>query len=176
MQRFQYKPWKYVYETTSLTGTPSHYQTLDTFHQACVRMVRGDYCGDGVAHTVDGTPIDVYDHLGIQTQTQGIGGNFQFEAGWTPHGADCISVTRYQSFGGNPNPPAGVPSFPDAIKNCTWVSPVQWSANGQPYIIDGCGNSFDDAPNGSQSLPSGYNDWPRVWYYINDDSSQPGIY
>ncbi|MGZ3443047.1 MAG: hypothetical protein ACXVDD_26175, partial [Polyangia bacterium] len=69
------------------------------------------------------------------------------------------------------NPQPGVPSFPDAIANCTEVSPIQWGANGQPYIIDGCGNSFDFNPDTNQSLPTGYNDWPRAWYHIGDSSS-----
>ncbi|MGZ3441969.1 MAG: ADYC domain-containing protein, partial [Polyangia bacterium] len=141
LNQFQYKPWKYVAESAPL-GTPTHFQTLETFHEACVRMVRGDYCGDGVPHTVDGTQIDVYDHMGVQKQTPLLPINFHFEAGWTPHGAACISVTRYQTFGGNPKPQPGVPAYPDAIANCTEISPVQWVPNGQIYIIEGCGNFY----------------------------------
>jgi hypothetical protein len=170
VERFGYKPWLAVHET-SADGTYAHEQTLETFHEACVRMVRGDYCGDGVPHTVDGTEIDVYDHMGVETQTPLLPTNYHFEGGWTPHGAACISVTRYQSFGGNPNPPPGVPSFPDAIQNCTEISPVQFSPTGQPYIIDGCGNFYDFNPDATNPLPSGTNDWPRLWYYIGDSSS-----
>ena len=36
----------------------------DVRHQACVRMLRADYCGDGVAHTVNGTVLDVEDVAG----------------------------------------------------------------------------------------------------------------
>jgi hypothetical protein len=173
VQRFQYKPWRYVFEATPL-GDRSHYQTLEPFHEACVRMVRGDYCGDGVAHTVDGTEIDVYDYPGVQTKPPLLPSSFQFEAGWTPHGAACISVTRYQTWGGSMTPPpAGTNQFPDAIQQCTWLSPVQFGPNGQIEIIDGCGNSWNDAPNANLTLPLGNSDWPRVSYYMHDDSQQP---
>ena len=169
--QFQYKPWHNVYETTP-DGATSHYQTLETFHEACVRMVRGDYCGDGVPHTVDGTAIDVYDHPGVQTQTPLLPVNYHFEGGWTPHGSACISVTRYQSFGGSMTPPQdGLPHYPDAILDCPEVAPIQWGADGKPKIIEGCGNAWDFNPDVNQSLPSGYNDWPRLWYYIGDSSS-----
>lgn len=48
--RFGYKPWKTV-----------NGQSLQEYHQACVRMVRADYCGDGTPHTKDGTRINIYD-------------------------------------------------------------------------------------------------------------------
>jgi ADYC domain len=49
--RFGYKPWKTV------AG-----KSLGELHRACVRMVRADYCGDGIPHTKDGTLINLYDH------------------------------------------------------------------------------------------------------------------
>jgi hypothetical protein len=55
-------------------------------HQACTRMARADYCGDGVPMTVDGTSIDIYDTLGIQTQET----RWPVEAEWGPEGATCI--------------------------------------------------------------------------------------
>ena len=70
-----YKPWKVV-------GGVS----LRSHHQACTRMIRADYCGDGKAWTQDGTPINVYDSLNIQTDA----GAFKLDAEWTPAGARCI--------------------------------------------------------------------------------------
>jgi hypothetical protein len=58
-------------------------------------MVRGDYCGDGMAHTKDGTSIDIYDDLGIQTVGAADDARFVFEAGWTPAGAACVAHTRW---------------------------------------------------------------------------------
>jgi len=68
------------------------------FHDACVRMVRADYCGDGVPHTIDGTTIDLWDAAGIQTQTPGVG--YMAEAEWSPSGATCIKRPRYAVMGG----------------------------------------------------------------------------
>jgi ADYC domain len=81
--RWGYKPWKSV-----------HGQSLKNFHQACTRMVRADYCGTGVAHTKDGTPIDVYDRLGIQKRVPQNG--MTFEAAWSPTGAVAVSRTRFR--------------------------------------------------------------------------------
>lgn len=55
-------------------------------HQACTRMARADYCGDGTPMTVDGTKIDVYDSLGIQEQAT----DWRVEAEWGPDGATCV--------------------------------------------------------------------------------------
>jgi hypothetical protein len=62
-------------------------------HQTCTRMARADYCGDGVAHTQNGTTIDVFDREGIQVQESGE--EFVFEAGWGPDGAVCVNKPRY---------------------------------------------------------------------------------
>jgi hypothetical protein len=62
----------------------------DQEHLACVRMLRADYCGDGVAHTVNGTPINVYDHAGVQVDTEA----WPVDAEWTPDGAACVNHYR----------------------------------------------------------------------------------
>lgn len=80
--RSGYKPWK------TFNG-----QSLRDYHQACVRMVRADYCGDGTAHTKDGTTINLYDHLGIQKPDVSPG--MQFEAAWGVNGAEYISHMRW---------------------------------------------------------------------------------
>jgi len=82
--RFGYKPWK-----THPDGT-----RLADYHQACVRLVRADYCG-GRGTTRDGMLIDLYDRLGIQQpapnpEDQGL----RFEAAWSPAGAVCVAHTR----------------------------------------------------------------------------------
>jgi len=63
---------------------------IDTYHQACVRALRADYCGDGVSHTIDGTQINIYDRLNIQKDTQ----VWAVESNWTPEGANCINKNR----------------------------------------------------------------------------------
>jgi len=62
---------------------------------ACVRMLRADYCGTGVAHTVDGTSLNIYDNVGIQLDTAA----WAPEAEWTASGARCVNsnnALRYE--------------------------------------------------------------------------------
>jgi hypothetical protein len=74
-------------------------QSLADYHQACTRMARADYCGDGRTHTREGTTIDIYDGAGVQSRTvTAVAGwdpaQGSFEAGWTPDGAYCLAHTR----------------------------------------------------------------------------------
>jgi ADYC domain len=80
--RFGYKPWK---------RTPAGV-SLWAYHEACTRMVRADYCGDGRSWTKDGTPIDLYDRLAVQTEDRNDG--MEFEAAWGVDGAHCVRHTR----------------------------------------------------------------------------------
>ena len=73
-------------------------RSLADFHQACTRMVRADYCGDGTAHTRDGTTIDIWDALGIMEETPDSG--LELEAEWTVDGAACIIKTRWSKADG----------------------------------------------------------------------------
>jgi hypothetical protein len=73
-----YKPWG------SYNGT-----SLNLQHQACVRLIRADYCGDGTSHTVDGKWVDLYDNLGLQSDTE----SWNFEAEWDQNGARCVTST-----------------------------------------------------------------------------------
>jgi hypothetical protein len=83
-----YKPWE-VKEGRS----------LEELHQACTRMARADYCGNGRSHTREDTPIDMYDGLKVLTRTTETSAAWQperasFEASWTPEGAACVARTR----------------------------------------------------------------------------------
>ncbi len=83
--RFGYKPWAKGPRGDDLTA----------IHAACIRMVRADYCGDGKAHTRNGTEIDMFDDLGIQFSDSSDVDGFFFEAGWSPQGAVCVRHTRW---------------------------------------------------------------------------------
>jgi len=80
--RFGYKPW-----LDDRNG-----RAMLDYYNACVRMVRADYCGDGTATTKDGTLINLYDKIGIQADEALPG--MQFEAGWSDYGATCIARVR----------------------------------------------------------------------------------
>lgn len=72
---FGYRPW-----ATFQGGS------LASYHQACTRLVRADYCGDGASHTQNGNLINLYDELGIQQDTE----DWVFEAEWDEGGARCF--------------------------------------------------------------------------------------
>jgi ADYC domain-containing protein len=76
--RFGYLPWQD--------------EAMRNLYNACVRMMRADYCGDGEATTRDGTLIDIYDDRHIQTLDQQSAR--EFEAGWTAGGAACVRHVR----------------------------------------------------------------------------------
>ena len=65
-------------------------QTMADLHQACARMVYADYCGSGQPNTVNGTAIDIEDHLGIQTFET----DWPVEAAWDRNGALCLNAPR----------------------------------------------------------------------------------
>jgi hypothetical protein len=95
-----YAPWKPApVECTGSTyfGTYRCLQTsLEYAHEACVRMVRADYCGDGMPHTMDGMSIDIWDpgHINNETPYGTIDTattvDYGHEAEWTPKGARCL--------------------------------------------------------------------------------------
>ncbi|WP_143140930.1 ADYC domain-containing protein [Nannocystis exedens] len=59
-------------------------------HQACTRMVRADYCGDGASHTIDGMVIHVLDEIGVEEAEANL--DYVVEAEWGPDGATCLNL------------------------------------------------------------------------------------
>jgi hypothetical protein len=80
--RFGYKPWRRAADGTS----------LEAAYNACVRLVRADYSGDGRGTTRNGQPIDIYDAFGVQSPTNDPA--YEFEAGFTAGGAVCVRHVR----------------------------------------------------------------------------------
>ena len=80
--RWGYPFWKQAPDGTSLWD----------YYQACYRMVRADYCGNGRTHTADGMKIDLFDRQGVQRPDDAI--KLDFEAAWSPDGALCVAHTR----------------------------------------------------------------------------------
>ena len=123
--------WGYhLWETATecLNGVECKEQPLADFHQACTRMVRADYCGDGVPHTENGTAIDIWDALDIMTETPD--SDLQAEAEWGVDGARCIRKTRWREIGGNQ-------AFGYIMANC----PERWVGNSS---YDPCFESESD--------------------------------
>jgi ADYC domain len=79
--RMGYKYWR-----TEANGAP-----MWALHQACTRMLRADYCGDGQPHTRDGTVVNVYDRFGIQRPDAAPASH---EATWDENSARCVERTR----------------------------------------------------------------------------------
>ena len=91
-------------------------------HQACTRLARADYCGDGTAYTRNGTEIDVFDELGVQRPALD-GDAMRFEAGWGPAGAVCVDAPRYDMVlpdGGEHLPPCW-----EELPRCTTEAEAQ---------------------------------------------------
>jgi hypothetical protein len=63
-------------------------------HASCTRLARADYCGNGTPWTMDGTLVNVYDRLGIQSPSSG--DDMKFEAAWGVDGAICVGKSRYE--------------------------------------------------------------------------------
>jgi hypothetical protein len=83
-----YKPW-----------AKKDGRSLADMHQACTRMARADYCGNGRSYTREDTLIDMYDDLQILARTTEAMVGWEparasFEAAWTPEGAWCLARTR----------------------------------------------------------------------------------
>ncbi len=89
--RFGYGPW-----LKSKDG-----QSLRNHYNACVRMVRADYCGNAASFTRDGTVIGFGDHIGLNRFSKGDETaegqkDFQFEASWDEDGAVCVAHPRIE--------------------------------------------------------------------------------
>lgn len=63
-------------------------------HQACTRMARADYCGDGMSHTRDGTPIGFEDLADSGRVSAERWSHDWFEGVWTERGAVCLRRAR----------------------------------------------------------------------------------
>jgi hypothetical protein len=66
---------------------------------ACIRAIRGDYCGDGVPHTELRTPIAIHDRTFNVMSSGQCGDTFDFEATWSPDGAVCVVHDRWTGLG-----------------------------------------------------------------------------
>jgi ADYC domain len=61
--------------------------------EACTRMMRADYCGNGDSYTKDGTFIALWDNRNFAAKTPRE--PLQFEGAWTPTGLACSARLRW---------------------------------------------------------------------------------
>ncbi len=79
-------------------------ESLRRYFAACVRMMRADYCGDGLPHTRPGVRVDMWDRAGIQSPQTAL----PFEAAWNADGALCVARPRV----------AGISTLADLQDSC----------------------------------------------------------
>jgi hypothetical protein len=81
--RLGYRPWERDAQGRSMAPT----------YDACVRMMRADYCGDGRSFTRDGTRIEIANR-GQAESFDARESTFGFEAAWGQDGAICVARPR----------------------------------------------------------------------------------
>lgn len=109
--RFGYAPWR-----TAPDG-----RSMALWHQACLKMLPAEYGGDGVPHTVNGTMIDLFDFIGINSPTP-TDEAMDFEAGWTPEGAVCVAHARVPKVSTLAKIARAYPALPTGPDACTLES------------------------------------------------------
>jgi hypothetical protein len=116
----------YLYESS----TPD--ERVELF-EACTRMMRADYCGDGNSYTIDGTQIDQWDNRGVAAPDHLPG--VTFEAAWTPHGMACYQHPRWPA---EALPGGTLPAClqPAAASSCDSAADAQALWPGQPLMFD----------------------------------------
>lgn len=110
-----YKPWESVRDVS-----------LQPFHQACTRMVRADYLGNGETHTKDGTLIAFTDILGVNQNKPD--SRMKIEAGWGIEGAVFISRLRIPELGSGLSCAQG--------KGCTAIDSPARKKSGEVLLIN----------------------------------------
>jgi hypothetical protein len=115
--KWGYMPW--------LQPDPAQPSQLTQVHWACTRAARADYCGDGTSHTLQDTPVNIWDNVSpnpikvddVNPWVNPIGGivvagtnklalaakpvTDQFEGGWGQNGAICFSHLRWNNLPAN---------------------------------------------------------------------------
>jgi len=97
--RIGYRPWATGTQCKGSKDKNCDRISLKDHHQACTRMFRADYCGNGQGYTKDGTIIDIFDYLDPPVQLREE--KWTFEARWQPNGAMCVSQPRHPELGFN---------------------------------------------------------------------------
>lgn len=92
-----YRPWATGTICKSQRSKNCTQISLKDHHQACTRMLRADYCGDGVSFTENGTLLDIFDYLSPPVALREE--SWDIEARWLTTGALCLSKPRHPELG-----------------------------------------------------------------------------
>lgn len=105
--RWGYEPWRQA---------PLGGGSLEGHFKACLQAARADYCGDGLSATRDGTLIDIYDRVGVQTpEAEPERWGLSFESAWGPGGAICVHHPRIAAESSLPALAARCPRLADRL-------------------------------------------------------------
>ena len=85
-----YPPWAEVFACRNRRDCK--WISLQPYHQACTRMLRADFCGNGTSYTENNVLVALYDGLGIRIDTE----DWRVEAEWDEDGAVCASDGRVE--------------------------------------------------------------------------------
>lgn len=102
-----YKPWK---------------RSIDEFETA-IRMVRADYCYDGMSWTTPGTPVEVRDRWAINDF---INVTHPTEAVWGKDFVRCLGTPRSTQYGAVTCDGAPLPACPQNVSLTTWGDAQYW--------------------------------------------------
>ena len=132
--RLGYRPWA---QATKCVNQSCSAISLAGYHQACTRMIRADYCGNGSSYTLNGTLIEVYDGLSPQIQTRT--SSWAIEGQWNPEGAFCIGDARHaELLAKGRYPDCNGDGNPGDVKKCGSNAELKLSL---------LGSAFSSAPN-----------------------------
>ncbi len=125
-----YRPWGADVSQCDSNGAQCQTISMRDAHQACTRMVRADFCGNGQSWTLNGTPLDISDRFEAPIQERAT--DWGFEASWTPSGAACVARYRQEWMGfpscnGNPPPICDGMSLDD-YRSLDSITDTMWDA------------------------------------------------
>jgi ADYC domain len=112
---------------TSASSAPNFTTTLDQ-RQAMLKMYSGDFCGDGVAYTVMGTPIHWTSASGLSSPP---GNQTSYESLWDSHGAICMDLHRLTN---SPDPTYA--AFAETIRNTCNMKKCDLNAITNPPVLN----------------------------------------
>ncbi len=102
-------------------------ESLQPAHQACTRMARADYCGDGTPHTLNGVAIDIEDQL--ETSLQTFETWWPYEAEWNEDGAVCVRPLNLRLW-------LTGESYPSCMFDIGYVKKCGWKPKDETLLVN----------------------------------------